>query len=346
MKNVILVDITTMNKSNIILGHFVQVSKNYIQLLKDDFNIYIAGGKSYRNYIQEDNLIVLPYENSVSSQNTILGRAIKKLKEFKNICNVFKYKYDVVILQSYSNLLPLLTYLLLFGRVKSDIYVIQYRNGLKNRFIRYLYRIVCRKIKGIICTNDNVGNLYNKPYINITDYVYTGDIENMRYTTKFKYDFGFVGNISSGKDIEEIVNTFKGTNYKVIIAGSFEDKQRYKKLLDNCTDNIKIIDEFISREKYFKYINESKYIVLPYKEYYNTASSGVVYDALFNFRPVIAKRLKTFEFIKKENIGFLYDKSIKEFLEDGHNYRTYINNLKSFLIKNKSQKEKLVKFLS
>lgn len=348
MEKVIIADITTLHNGNLILGHSLAVSENYLKVLRGNLEIYIAGGKIYSQYFDKGILIILPFQNNNKFVENFIGRIIKKIKEAINAGIVLKGDADTVIFQSYSSLIPILI-ALLFSRTNSKVFIIQYKYGLRGRLINYLYKKVSSKIEGIICTNSEVGKMYNKKYLVVSDFIYTNPKNNLENVTrveeKYKYDFSFVGIVSDGKNIEDIVENFNNTNYKVLIAGQFEDIERYKTLIKLANENIEIINKFLEEKTYRQYIKASKYILLPYKDYYNDVSSGVVYDALFYGKPVIASNVKNFEFIKEYNLGYLYEESIREVLDKQLNYNRFIENINKFLEDNIKYKDKLIKFL-
>lgn len=344
MKRLVIADITSLNKNGQVFGHFDKVARMYKSILKKEFEVVIAGGPIYSTI--DLDTIMLKYDNDVSLMNTIVQRMIVKLKEVLNGILLLKQKNnDIIIFQAYS--IKSILIALFFLKDKKDIYLIQYKNELNSKITRALYKLVNKKITGIICPNESVGISYNKRYLVVPDYICTQDI--VIETNDKKYDLGMFGIMSEGKDVEDIVNTFKNTNYKIMIAGYFSDISRYNELVNKKSENIQIINKYLSDTEYNEYIKNSKYVILPYKDYYKSATSGVIFDVLFNYVPVITKAYDTFKIIKDYDIGILYNSTLKEIEEknilDEKLYNNYISNIKKFINENKSQANKVINFL-
>lgn len=347
MKKLIIADITSLKKDNKCFGHFSNVSNMYLKIFDSSFDVRIAGGPIYlvNNY---KNIIELKFDNDIESMKNLIGRLRIKLREIINGITLVRNKNnDIIVFQSYSINSILIS--LLFVKGDKDIYLIQYRNQINRILTKILYKIVNKKISGIICPNIEVGKSYNKRYIVVPDYIYTGkSLQNEKVNKE--YDFGMFGLMSEGKDVEDIVDTFKNTNYRVLIAGYFSDSKRYDDLINRKSKNIEIVNKYLDDDEYKMYIKNTKYVILPYKNYYKQATSGVVFDVLFNGTPVITKSYDTFSFVQDYGVGILYRNKLievnsSELLEDKF-YIRLCENIHTFILDNKTKSDELIKFIN
>lgn len=345
MKKLIIADITTLTENNKLYGHFPKVAQEYNDILCNKFDCYISGGKTYSNYFDMCNYIKLPFYIKFNQNKSKIKKIFVKFKELINALCVLNIDSDIVIFQSYSEL-PIFLALYMKKKCNKKIYMIQYQKGLKSKITRRIYNKVRYKINGIITSSDEVGKFYSNNYIVIPDYFPRTDLSNNK-DEKQKYDFTILGTISEGKDYENIINVLKNTGYRVRIAGKFFDRERYNLLKKSATKNIEFIDKYLTDEEYEKYIYETKYIVLPYKSQYENKSSGVVLDAIYRKKPVIASDLSSFKFIEKYELGLLYRNSFSEVLEriDEKKYKIFKENINRFVKEKEIEKDKLIEFI-
>ena len=110
-----------------------------------------------------------------------------------------------------------------------------------------------------------------------------------------------------------------------------------------------MIDKYLSDREYQEVFDKVKYIILPYNEYYETASSGVIYDAIFHRCPVIATNVANFQFIETYKMGMLYSGSLDEVrnqLENCEKYVTYVNNIERYLEHNYELSRNIISFVT
>lgn len=348
MKKIIIADIASIKLNNKIFGHYSSVAMMYRNLLHTETDVSVAGGPIYSADFANGNLIQLPYDFELSSLSTKKGRLKFKLRSIKNGINLFKKaKGTGVICQPYSFMSWMIAIIL--AAKGSDIYLIEYRNELDKKFNCFLFNLAKKKIKGVICPNEDVGKCFGLPYVVVPDYIYDKD----RYPVSSQspnYDFGMFGIMSNGKDIDDVIRTFSKKKHKVLIAGCFIDQDRYKKFIDAKSDNVTIINRYLSDDEYHEFIGNVKYVLLPYNENYKNASSGVIFDALFHHKPIITRRLANFLMVEEKNIGWLYDASLSELnsdkLLDKNIYDDIVRNIEKYLTTNRQAEDKLMEFLS
>lgn len=342
----IVADILSLNINGKSEGHYFSVANNYYELFKDKCEVMISGGPVYCQKFK--NIIKLNYDTN----NTKL-KILNKIKVLLNARHIMKEAGSDILVFQCSAVSTILLSLLLF-KTNAKIYLIQYDKVIMNsKLKRLLYRMVKRKISGIICPGDEIGESLEIPYCVLPDYIYTGgeEVINCKST---EYDFGIYGILAKGKGIVEVAEYLSKFTYKVMIAGKVgslkEDEAMIEELKKICKNskNITLKLGYLSDEDYDRYICKTKYTILNYSESYALRSSGVIFDIIYRGRPVIAKNRKYVEFVKENQIGMVYD-NLKDINWDElmtHNiYSDYQNNIRIYLEKQSKVVSKLVDFL-
>lgn len=350
MKKVLIGDVTGLHKNGQLIAHMPKVAWNYYNVLNKAFDTKIAGGPVYTQIFGNEVVHELPFDCNSKLKRCIIERLIVKLHEVKNTKELLKSNADIIIIQCYSRLLPILLGILFTPKKKQDIYLIQYFSspqiGSISRYIeKMLMKFVKSKLKAVLCTSERTGEYCNLPYYIIPDYFYIGDFENP--PRKYIYDIGMLGYMSPGKDIESVIEAFNDTKYRVIIAGSFSDKQRAEVCKNKVASNITIIDKYLEDDEYDEYLSKVKILLLPYNDTYNTHTSGVALDAIFNYKPVLATNVTAFKFIETYELGILCDKEMFENAAEDivERYEDYLKNIHNYLITHKKIKADFIKFL-
>ena len=345
MKQIIIADISSVRLENNIFGHYGKVARMYCNLFKNDAPVCIAGGKIYKEQFPEQNRIDLPFDCELNSLKSLMGKIKFKICSIVNGIRLFgKASDSIIVCQPYSFASWMLSLAFSHKAKSNKIYLIEYRNQLDKKSNRILFGLAKKKISGILCPNKEVGEAFGLPYRLVTDYIYDKD-DLPKENVNLQYDFGVFGIMSNGKDIKDVVDSFSGSKFKVLIAGYFGEKK--KQYCENQTDNITVIDKYLSDAEYDSALNETKYIILPYKDAYKSQSSGVVFDILFRGKPVLTKNFPTFKFVKDYDLGVLYENSLSEVDFDtliDKEYEEFYKNICGFIAENKKQKEEILKF--
>ena len=341
--NVVIADISSIKMNNTIYGHYGKVARMYLNLLGKTARA--AGGPVYKNRFADSEMVDLPYDFELSSMGTKQGRRLFKKCSIKNGIHLFKtVKNSVIVCQPYS-FLSWMTAILLTKK-RNKIYLIEYRNELDKKLNRILYKLAKRKIDGVLCPNDKVGQIFGLPYLVLTDYIYD-KTEMPAHSENAKYDFGVIGIMSRDKDVADVVKTFTGTDYKVLIAGHFGGRK--DEVCGQYTDNITVVDKYLTNEEYEQAFSDSDCIILPYGDAYKNQSSGVIFDVLFRAKPVITKDFESFRFVKDSGAGVLYNHTLAELdfekVTSKENKEKMYANVCRFIEQNKAQREKLAEFL-
>ena len=346
MKDIYIVDIKSANIDGRSEGHYFSVADNYTNIFSKNAKVYVAGGPIYKKHFS--NYYALPYDS-----NSMKGKLRNKVVVFKNAINALrKIKGHIIIFQC-SAVSTVCLALTLF-RPKSDVYLIQYDTYMLNSKVKkIIFNLAKRKIKGIICPGEEIGDALDIEYCVVPDYIYCKDDEENIKLEK-RYDFGIFGILANGKGIYEAVEALSKTNYQVKIAGKVanlpEDQEMIVKLKSLCQQhsNLNLEIGYLSNEVYEKYIRETRYSVLNYSDSYALRSSGVILDAIYRKTPVVVRRRKYAEFVCENEIGIVYDKiesvDFDKVLEKSI-YDKYIKNIDTYLTKQEQHRKRLVDFV-
>ncbi len=339
-KKIIIADIKTLSPDGInIGGHPIAVANNYMEIFRE--RCIVAGGYAITHNFPVSQTITLPY---CINHDSLLS----KLKIFINAIVLFrKGRNQIIVLQQSTTITSFLC-IALFYHCHSKLFLIQYNlEGFRSRVGKLLFKLAKRKINGILCPYDMIGDAFQGiPFCTLPDYIYTGNAQQTEIPySKRKYDICVVGRISPEKGVIEVARHYAKTKYHIVIAGKPQNEKIAKQLESACegAENIKLHLGLIPNEEYYGYLRNSKYALLNYSEVYSERSSGVVFDTLFNGVPILGKKCNALYFISENQLGGLYDcienlDTESFFQEDIHNrlvcnIRIYRKSLNSFINK-------------
>ncbi len=334
-----IVDTYSLSRNGEIYGHYSKTAKQYSKVLSQDNEIYIIGGKGYKKILDTEKFIRLPYSVDVeSSCKSLLHKLIKYIGCLVNVLIAFFTNCDVLIFQdSNRNLVSLL---LACIPTKKKIFFIRYSEdyGRRRKYQDFAYK----KLSGIITSLENVAQSFECETLIIPDYL--PDYNARESDAVKQYDVAVIGTVTNEKNYEMVVRVFSGSDYKIIIAGNFKDKQRLNTLLLESSPNVQIVDDYLEEAEYERILKSSKYIMLPYFESKVPKSSGVVLDALYRHIPVIVPDNEAFKFVKEKNLGIVYHDilSIDNLMM---NYSIHKDNSRIFADQMQVSKDKLYEFI-
>lgn len=334
MTRVIIADLMSNNNKGLCTGHYFSLASNYKEIFQPYAKVKIAGGPIYEKKFSKDDLLTLPYDSLAKSKKILnLFRMVLNARSLsRQVCND-----DVVIIQQSLPTMILLA-MTLFGFKNAKVYQIQYSaEPMRHTLFRGLLCLNRKKIKGIICPNDVVGNAYGMPYIAIPDYIYVEKKENKQQHSFFekKYDFASIGRIEKDKGVAESVSVLKNKTFSLLVAGVPREEneelriKEYSKSAPNITTNL----NYVSEKQYNDYLEDCRFCLLNYQGSYADRSSGVVLDTLFRGVPVVGRRCRALQFIEDLGMGVLYD-DIKNFdfgsVMHEDKYKRFLESIESF----------------
>jgi glycosyltransferase involved in cell wall biosynthesis len=345
MKKVLIADITTLTYEDKLFGHFAKVANQYCQILSKEFDVQIAGGKTYKNYFRDYQLYQLPFFiKKNENASGIAGRIKRKWKEFFNAWKCLHSNSDIIIFQCLNETPVYLA--LLFGCNKK-VYMIQYQRGLDCKGKKVLYDRIKNRISGTIVSSDIVGKYYDITYIVLPDYFPPVQISSVQ-DENLIYDITILGTANTWKDYVGAVKYFRNSRWKMLIAGKFTDESMYNAIMQLKTDNITVINKYLTDIEYQNCLNCSKYIMLPYKEEYKDKSSGVLLEAIYAGKPVIVPDISTFDIVNKNKLGIVY-KNLSDLkinmkkLQD--EYEDYKKNVQAYTDNMRIKSDELIEFV-
>ena len=347
MKRVIIADLKSNNNHGICTGHYYALAANYREVFGPYCDVKIAGGPIYLKRFSESEMILLPYdfiagESKIKNFFRMLFNARKLFKQVD--------KDDAVIIQqSQPAMILLVLFLTYFGH--SNVFQIYYSEEPMRRFSFRLLMVFARKrMKGVICPNECVGNAFGVPYVSVPDYIYINKSEAQCCYSEKKYDFAIVGRIAKDKGVAEAVKTLAGRGCSLLVAGVPQDEEEeaiIREFASKCS-NVELKLEYISDDDYDKYINASRYCILNYQGSYAERSSGVVLDTIFRNVPVVGRKCRALQVVERDNVGALYD-DIASFdfssLLNERIYESFLKSIRSYKHKMDGCRESLIKFV-
>lgn len=346
MKRLIIADILSARTNGKLEGHYATVAQNYIDIFGGIYDVYVAGGPVYRGKFQK--YIALPYDT-----NKNVSGIRNKFHVLKNYYEVMKHEKDSIIVFQCSAVATLMVGLFLKRPRKKNIYLIQYDLQMTSSKVKKLFLSLIRKnIKGVICPGQEIGEKLSIRYCVVPDYIYLNKIE-YNADMSYEFDFGIYGILAKGKGVLEAAKVIAGTPYTIRIAGKVgtlpEDKNMIEELsrLAQISKNIKLEIGYLSDSEYLKKIQKTKYCILNYDESYAMRSSGVIFDSLFNCRPVLARKRKYVQFVEDKQIGVIYSSIEKVNLEAVLSEDFYSQlqvNILQYLKEQKGYKDSLISF--
>ena len=273
------------------VGHPVKVTMEYGRMLRSlGEEVRLVCSPCIADAVEADGSLFtevrrLPYDISIIG-NGIGKRIADKLKIFKNIRIALKDKGTVFF---YQVDFFFFLYLKLFYKKSPDrkimilIYHQDFTGGKLSGLLHSIYRRALGRIDGIIYTQRNA----QIPHDNtawMPDYIYRSGEYDL-YRNKPKADrVVALGTMNRYKQIEELIDVWRMSPSlpELIIAGRFDSRQRYEKLLKNLPDGVIVRDELLDNDEYMTLLSGSKYSILPYDmEQYRERTSGILLESIY-----------------------------------------------------------------
>lgn len=306
MEKIYIADIQSIcNAKNQCVGHWFALAKNYIALFKEKCDVVVAGGPVYREEFGKYSYLSLP-----KNVNDGMGCLSRYLAFYLNARYLFNQAQRQTIVMQYGS--PFSTHIaVLLGYKKSNVYLVEYSTvGIQGLLKQIVWALLKKRVCGVICPTEEVGEKFSVPYCVVPDYIFTGKVFicSSSYYEK-KYDFCVIGRLNKDKGIIEIINALKGKGCSVLIAGKPDNPDYYNSILQsaNGSSNIKLHLDYLSTIEYQSYLNQSRYAILNYQSEYSNRSSGVVFDTLFAGLPVIGNRCSSLQFVEDNGLGMVLD---------------------------------------
>lgn len=268
------------------VGHAVKVTNEYSEILKEKYAVKLLASPCIAkksNSLNFKEIHSLKYNISIVG-NGIGKRIADKFELFANIHEILKEKG---VLFFYQVDFFFFFYILLFYKKRKDrrlvclIYHQDFTGGKLSRVLQSMYKKALRKIDGVIYTQAEQP-VEHPASIWIPDFFYNEE-QYAPYQKMEKAERAVcVGTMNRYKQLEKLIEVFAQTELPLVIAGRFDDSERYHKLLSLKTENVEIQNRNLSYEEYLELIATSKYSMLPYDmlQYVNR-TSGVLLESIY-----------------------------------------------------------------
>jgi hypothetical protein len=284
---------------------------------------------------------IAPFESEKIKYNNFFD-SIKKITKLFNDID----KNEIIYITSTSYLM--LYIVLLFTKRKENIYLLIHFIPLKNKWLhKFCIKQIIKIVRKVTVPNDfvyqsvisEIPELKQKDKLNV---LYTHTLKNKNNLPKVKNSVLILfGNslVNSQKQIVEKLDLsqFKNLQFKILAKVPLNIKQ--------C-NNVKIINEYISDEKYNKILNESEIILLNYGKEYSSRYSKMIYDSMEYNIKIVTNYLGSSHLSKWYDYFFQYD-SDNDLVDlfhaiDGKNSNNIPNN--SLIIMNNSDERRYEMF--
>lgn len=310
-------------------GGPIQSCVNFVHILENDCEIYILTSDTDLNETE-------PYKTIVSNCWTNFGtsskvnylsskylnyRTIKhKIEEvnpdFLYLNSMFSYRFTVQpLLYSWANSSNIKVVLAPRGMLHSG--ALQYGN-LKKRVFLYFSRFFIRHNVIFHATDEqekkDIEKFYKKNAINVIANIpnsFSKELKDNSPIIKNRNQLKliFVSRVSPKKNLEFLLNIFKGVNkdYTILLSvlGEVDSEmylQKIKKIIDELPSHIKVeIKGAIPHEKVYEHLKEHHFFVLPtYGENFGHA----IFESFLVGRPVVISDQTPWRNLEAEKVGF------------------------------------------
>ncbi|MBK7106125.1 MAG: glycosyltransferase family 4 protein [Ignavibacteriae bacterium] len=269
--------------------------------------------------------------------STITNKIIRVIKYIHFLIQIKKEENQNIIFHYHSGSLFLLLYTVLISRSKLIITLHCKNVHCKNSkyislFRKFIYKFIFSQSKLITVSHaayDEIHYIFPQFEIQIIQNYISFDITSTR--TDYQLLFGYLGQISSSKGIEDILkfaSYFEPKKSKIVVMGDVKEKI-YKEKIRILNNKIEYFYPNLDKTIFFKKID---FLLFPSKSQYESFGL-VILEAILNYKPVICyKTASNLELLTEE-----YPLFVNDFLT-----HTIIQKVNNFL-QNEDEKEKLFK---
>lgn len=296
---------------NNIVGHIGKVTKEYMELLDEEYKVYLMASPCIFDGIKRETNVSgekLKYDILIDVPFTMKKRIADKWKIMKNIWQCI-HNSCTKTLFFYQTDFFFFLYIFLFykkgsKRIFALIYQQNFTGGKFEGILNYVYKKALTKLEGVIYTQKKQEILHDKT-LYISDYLYDAEYYEKYNVTPKEEKVVCLGTMNRYKQLEELIDVFKDIDIPLEIYGRFDDKERVQQLMKKKSDNVVICDCILSTEEYYQKLGKAKYSILPYDmKQYVSRTSGVLLESIYVGSIPIAPKL-----LLEQNgiVGYGYD---------------------------------------
>lgn len=268
------------------VGHTAKVTKEYAELLKENYELSLCASPSVVKEIDDlafEDVEKLKYDIEIQG-NGVIKRIIDKCKLLYNLHQIFRKKgvfffYQVDFFFFF--------YVSMFFKChpKRKVYCLIYHQnftgGKCESILQRIYNRALKKIDGVIYTQKTVGIKHNNA-LWMPDFLYDRAIYEKYQKKEKMMRCVCVGTMNRYRQLEELIDVFRKWKMPLLIVGRFDDTERYERLTACKSNNVIIRNENISYSEYLELLGTSCYSILPYDmNQYINRTSGVLLESVY-----------------------------------------------------------------
>lgn len=271
-----------------VLGHSAKVTEEYGQLLGEKYELSLIASPCIAQSVKQEcftEIKSLKYNIRLDESFTLLKRILDKVKLIKNLSACFHQKQEGDLFFYQVDFFFFFYLVFLLYRKRQRIFCLIYHQdftgGKLEKILKKIYFKGLKKLDGVIYTQQ--GQAIKHPNSCwMPDFLYSED-KYKQYQELDKQEKAVcVGTMNRYKQLEQLIEVFRHTNYPLEIIGRFDDKARLSELLRDKPENVMIVDEVLSEEEYYQKLGRAKFSIIPYDMFqYTNRTSGVLIESLF-----------------------------------------------------------------
>lgn len=271
-----------------VMGHTCKVTKEYNELLSGQYTVSLMASPCIVDALNGENFATvsrLPYDIRVDESFSLKKRIYDKIKLIRNLQECFCKTKDQILF-FYQVDFFFFFYLALFYRQHSKkvyclIFHQDFTGGSLEKLLGWFYRKALKKTDGVLYTQK--GHPVEHPNTSwMPDYLYTPkrylDYQKLKKQEKMVC----LGTMNRYKQLEELVEAFSQIQYPLEIIGRFDSVERFERLKQSASGNIRIENKLLGEEEYYNIMGSAKFSILPYDmTQYQSRTSGVLLESLY-----------------------------------------------------------------
>lgn len=283
MKRVLLVEYMGQEDSTgKVIGHGMKVLEDYQKMIKEDFDVHVMITGNTLENLKKDIKVECSFKKNIrirenaSSWIKISNFLIKQ----HNIAKALKQSENDIIW--FCNVdFALILHLFINRKKNKKVIITIYRKSYGNNLKDAIYNKVIKMLGLVIYTGSSFDLSY-KNTIYIPDYFYDASLYTKYQDVEKEEVAVCLGTMNKNKKLEDVINIFNKSDYKLVIAGKFYDKKWAESIAECAHSNIVVMDRYLSNDEYLEYLAKAKYCVIPYDQsVYNNRTSGVLQECIF-----------------------------------------------------------------
>jgi len=196
------------------------------------------------------------------------------------------------------------------------------RNGLKFILLRRIFRHVNKILVHSNYQKDFIISCFGiseEKIFTIPHYAAGYDRSVNPQDVSNREEIVYLGGSRGDKGLTHFVNLINADETGKNKYGIYGDVNLTPKQVEQlAAKNVNVVQKYLSKEEYFHVLRRSKFVVLFYDRSFETRISGIFFDAISCFTPVLASNIKSFTayFERFGKLGMIVDLSNAKWTEE------------------------------